>query len=144
MLHLICNKKGISMVEMVIAIFLTSVAVLSLLSLQPSGWRYMAKADYMGRAAEILHSTLEAYETNISNPCNSVTTGAQTQASITTSGSGTAIKGDIRYTVDANITQTNADPQTFVVTVTITWTGNTTGISESMAITRQESYKFGC
>jgi hypothetical protein len=80
----------------------------------------------------------------ISNPCNAVTTGNQVQQTVTTSGEADAIQGDITYTVDVNIVQTNVDPQTFVVTVTVTWPGNTRGISESLSITRQEIYKFGC
>ena len=58
------------MVEVLIAIFLTSVAVLSILALQPSGWKAMAKSDFAGRAAEVLYNTLEDYQVRISNPCN--------------------------------------------------------------------------
>ncbi|HNQ65260.1 MAG TPA: hypothetical protein PLS33_04325 [Smithella sp.] len=144
MLHTTCNNKGMGMVEVLIAIFLTSVAVLSILALQPSGWKAMAKSDFAGRAAEVLYNTLEDYQVRISNPCNAVTTGNQAQQTVTTSGETDAIQGDITYTVDVNIVQTNVDPQTFVVTVTVTWPGNTRGISESLSITRQEIYKFGC
>jgi len=131
------------MIEVLIAIFLTSVAVISILALQPTGWKAMAKSDYAGRAAEVLYNTLETYQVRLSNPCNSVTLGTQTQTTVTTSGE-TAIRGDITYTVNAEITQTNVNPQTFVVTVTVTWPGNTRGISESLSISRQEIYKFGC
>lgn len=131
------------MIEVLIAIFLTSVAVISILALQPTGWKAMAKSDYVGRAAEILYKTLEEYQVEISNPCNSVALGVQAVQTVTTSG-GMAIRGDITFTINAEVTQTNVDPQTFVVTVTVTWPGNIKGISESLSITRQKEYQFGC
>jgi Tfp pilus assembly protein PilV len=141
MSRIVCNNKGMSMVEVLIAILLTAIGLITLSSLQDTGWRSMAKSDYFGRAAGILNNTLESYYAAIANPSNPVTTGPQTEDTVTTSG-GTAIKGDITYTVNATITQINPDPQSFVVTVTITWPGNTQGISESLTVTRQDSYKF--
>lgn len=132
------------MVEVLIAFMLTAIAIISLLGLQNTGWKSMAKSDYVGRAAEILHNRLETYQYNLANPCNDVTTGDQAEETIRTSGANQTVRGDITYTVNANITQISDNPQGFVVTVRVTWTGNNTGISESLSITRQDIYRFGC
>ena len=63
MLRSLCNKKGVGLIEVLIAIFLTATGIMAVLSLQPQGWRTMAKADYLGRASGILYKTLENYET---------------------------------------------------------------------------------
>jgi Tfp pilus assembly protein PilV len=151
MLSLICTKKGMGLIEVFIAIFLTAVGVMSLLSLQTTGWQTMARADYLGRASGILYKTLENYETIILNPCQPVTLGAQPEAQISMSGNSTAISGDLIYTVNTNIVNDvdidgNLNVKAFVVTVTVTWPGNVTGIAESLAVTGQEFYKFpaGC
>ncbi len=145
MLRIICDKKGVSILEVLIAIVLTSLGVLSLLALQPTGWRSMAKADYVGRAAEILYNRMQFYEATIANPCNAVTTGAQNVTTVTTSG-GAAIRGDITYSLSANITLIDADPQTYSIWLNVTWPGNTKGLTETMTVVRQGIYRFpaGC
>ena len=154
MLHLLCAKKGMGLVEVLIAIFLTTIGILAIMSLQPAGIRTMAKADYVGRASGILHKTLENYETRILNPCCAAPAmGAQTQATIRVSGPDTATSGDVTYTVNVNIAQdvmqdgATPNPNAFVVTVTVTWPANpTNGISESLSVARQELNRFpeGC
>ena len=133
------------LIEVVIAMFLTTVGVLALLSLQPSGWRAMARSDYLGRASGILYKTLEDQETLILNPCNVVAIGTTT-ATVQVSGQTAVISGDVTYTVNTTIAQDGANAQAFVVTVTVTWPTNATGMSESLAVTRQELYRFptGC
>jgi Tfp pilus assembly protein PilV len=134
------------MIEVLIAIFLTTTGIMALLSFQPTGWKTMARSDYLGRASGILYKTLENYETIILNPCNAVPTGAQDEVSIPVSGQGTAISGDMIYTVNATIAQDGASTNAFVVTVTVTWAGSTMGISESLTVARQELFRFpvGC
>ena len=135
------------LIEVVIAMFLTTVGVLALLSLQPTGWRAMAKSDYLGRASGILYKTLENYETLILNPCCAPPTlGAQPEATVQVSGESAVVSGDVTYTVNTTIAQDGANTEAFVVTVTVTWPTNTNGMSESVAVTRQELYRFpaGC
>jgi Tfp pilus assembly protein PilV len=144
MLHSLCNKKGMGMVEVLIAIFLTAVGILALLSLQSTGWKTIAKSDYMGRASGILYRTLENYEARIMNPCNSITLGAQPSPPVLVSDQSTAISGDMTYTVNTTIIQDGSNPQAFVVTVNVTWATSTMGVSESMTVTRQERNRFGC
>ena len=135
------------LIEVVIAIFLTTVGIMAILSLQPSAWRTSAQSDYLGRASGILYKTLEDYEARIMNPCNAVTLGAQTTATVQVSGQGAGISGDVTYTVATTIDQDGTNPSAFVVTVTVTWPPlNNTGMSESLTVTRQELNRFpaGC
>jgi len=142
MLHLLRNKKGVGLLEVVIAMFLTMVGVMALISLQPTGWKTMAKADYLGRASGILYKTLEEQETLILNPCNTVALVTTTD-SVKVSGQNDAISGDMIFTVNTAIAA-GADTKSCVVTVTVTWPTNANGISESLAVTRQELNRFGC
>jgi Tfp pilus assembly protein PilV len=145
-----CNNRGVGLIEVLIAIFLTAVGIMALLSLQPLGWSTTAKSDYMGRASGILYKTLEDYENKILNPCNAIMLGDQAEAKIQVSGKDVAIAGDIIYTVNTTIAQDGANPRAFLVTVTVAWTNSTTGasssIAESLAIARQELFRFpaGC
>jgi Tfp pilus assembly protein PilV len=146
MLRSLCNKTGVGLVEVLIAIFLTATGIMAVLSLQPQGWRTMAKADYLGRASGILYKTLENYETLILNPCYAPTEGAQPTASIKVSGQSNTISGDITYTVNTTITKVSATgvrPRAYLVTVRVTWPPiNTTGITESQTVAVQDLFKF--
>jgi hypothetical protein len=119
---------------------------MAILSLQPSAWQAAGRSDYMGRASGILSKTLEDYEARIINPCNEVILGAQAVAAVQVSGQGAGISGDMTYTVAATIAQDGTNPSAFVVTVTVTWATNATGIAESLTVTRQELNRFpaGC
>ena len=64
------TSKGISLVEVVIAIFLTTTAVFAIFALQAPAWKTMAKADHLGRASEIMHRQLESTEVYLLNQCN--------------------------------------------------------------------------
>jgi len=150
MLHLLCNKKGMSMVEVLVAFLLTSVGIMAMLALQPTGWKTMAKADYVGRASGILYKTLEDNENLILNPCNSVTMGTTGPLSVKSSDQASVLPGDITYQVttttalDANSTSTQGVVD---VTVNVSWPPlNSTGISETMVVARQEMFRYptGC
>lgn len=137
------NERGIGLPEVIIAIFLTTIGVLAILSLQPSAWRTVGRSDFLGRAAEVLYKELDTRETWIMNPCNAVTTGTTTTA-VKTSGMAGTITGDATYTVTTTIT--NIGTGVWRVTVRVTWPINTRGISESLVVTRQEKFRFpeGC
>ncbi|MFA5181908.1 MAG: prepilin-type N-terminal cleavage/methylation domain-containing protein [Syntrophales bacterium] len=141
-----CNNRGASLLEVVIAMFLTAVGIMAILSLQPAAWRTAARADYLGRASGILYKTLQDNEARITNPCNAVTVGGPTTAAVTVSNQA-GVAGDATYTVATTIAQDGANTRAFVVTVTVTWPPlNETGITESMTVTRQEMCRFptGC
>ncbi len=131
------SKNGIGLIEVLIALFLISFGVLSLLSLQPSAWRLSGRSDYLGRAGGILHGQLEAQEMllmnpSLPNPCVPTDPLVQT-ASVNASGLPAAQPGDASFTV-----QTTIDDQldgTWLVTVQVTWPGNATGVSETRLVT---------
>jgi Tfp pilus assembly protein PilV len=144
----ICNKNGISLIEVLIAVFLISFGVLGLISIQPKAWSLSGKSDYLGRAAGILQEELEMNEAFILNPCNpnpcSATNPSTSTKNIFISGLSSPQAGDAPFTVQTTITD-NAD-NTWTVVVQVTWPGSTGGISESLVVTRQELFRSpaGC
>jgi Tfp pilus assembly protein PilV len=133
------------LLEVVIAIFIATVAVMAILGLQPAAWKTSARADYMGRAAGILHQELQRRELWIMNPCNAVTPGT-TPAAVPVSGHTTVLPGDTGdMTFNVTTTISSLGTKIWRVTVTVAWPGHD-GISESIMVTRQESFRFpsGC
>ena len=138
----ICNNRGTTLIESVIAILLVSIGLIGLLSMQPSAWQASARADYLGHGAIILSRELTRQELWIMNPCNTVSPGTVTQV-VNASGQGTAQSGDTSFTVE---TTTASSGNGWLVTVRVSWPLNLTGIRESIVVTRQESFRFppGC
>jgi Tfp pilus assembly protein PilE len=138
------NNRGFTLVEVVIAIFLTIVAVLGILALISPAWKTAARSDYLGRASGILYEQLMTREAWIMNPCNAVTTGTTGPTAVFASGQPTAQPGDVQFNVTTTITSiTNA----WLVTVHVSWPPlNATGITESLIVTRQEGFRTpgGC
>lgn len=142
MLHLICNKKGMGLIEVLIAMFMTTIAVLAIFSLQSPAWKTAARADYLGRAAEIMQRQIESTESLIMNPCNTVTE-ATTVTTPTVSGmAANAVSGDATYTVTTTIA--NAGTNIWKVTITVTWPTNAVGITTVTMVSRQEFFRIGC
>lgn len=140
----IYSNKGISLVEVLIAVFLTSVGVLALLSLQPSAWNLSGRSDLLGRAGGILHKELEANELlimnpNYANPCSGATPLITTK-NVYAGGQSAMQPGDVTLAVQTTI-QDNLNG-TWSVRVGVTWPGNATGISETRIVTRQEFFRF--
>lgn len=123
--------------------FLVTVGVLAILSLQGPAWQTAARSDYLGRASGILYKELENNQMWIMNPCNAVTTGTTGPVAVYVSRDGAA-KGDATYNVTTTITPAGANA--WLVTVTVTWPINATGISDSVLVSRQELHRFpaGC
>jgi len=136
------------MIEVVIALFLVSLGILSLLTLQPSAWRTSSRSDFLGRAAGILHQELEAnrvFILNENNPNPCLTPCPQTSPRITTrtiyaSGQNASQPGDLAF----NVRTTTADlgNNSWRVTVQVTWPGNATGISDTIVVGRQLSFMW--
>ncbi|MGD0275964.1 MAG: prepilin-type N-terminal cleavage/methylation domain-containing protein [Syntrophales bacterium] len=135
------NNRGVSLVEILIAIFLTTIGVLALMSLQPSAWRAASRSDYLGRAAEMLSKQLEAQQTLIMATCNTISAPTTTTTNYFASGQSTSSgSGDAQYSVKTTITQLGTN--TWNVTVKVSWYNGTRSITGSMVVSRQ-SY-FGC
>jgi Tfp pilus assembly protein PilV len=143
MFQSLCNKQGFTLVEVVIAIFLTTVAVLAIFSLISPAWRTAGFADQLGRAANILYDQLQEQESLIMNPCNAVTEGTTGPITINASGYSAAQAGDAQFNVTRTITAIATG--VWRVTVQVTVPGHA-AISESLVVNRQENYRFpaGC
>ena len=137
MSNTVSNKKGISLIEVCIALFLLGVGIFALISLQPAAWRLAGKSDYLGRASGILLSQLQATEANIMNP--NIAIPASGSSTVYASGQGTAKQGDVLFTVNRTITDLGGN--TWRITVKVSWPGNATGITESLNVTRQEYFR---
>jgi len=138
------NDKGISLIEVMIAVMLVSIGVLSLASLQPSAWNMTGRSDVLGRAGLILHKQLMASEMllmnpNVPNPCAGGVP-VITVANVNSSGQGAAQPGDIVYNLQTT-TRDNLNG-TWTVQVQVNWPGNNVGVSESVVVTRQEPFRF--
>ena len=136
------NNRGISLVEVVIALFLTTIGVLAVLSLQPTAWKTTVRSDYLGRAAGIMQKELETREAFIMNCCNAVTAGTFAN-NVLVSGAAAAQPGDATFTVTTTITNVVANAQ-WRVDVQVTWSTNPTGIKESLLVTRQQRFQGAC
>jgi hypothetical protein len=136
----ICNKKGISMIEVLISVVLLTVGILSLLTLLPAGWRLSGTSDYLGRAAAILQAEMERNEILIMNENNTVTatpTGYPIKTTVYGSGKTSPQPGDIRYEVQTERVNLGAS---WRVRVRVNWAGNATGIAESLIVTPQKYF----
>jgi Tfp pilus assembly protein PilV len=152
-------SKGMGLLEVIIAMFLATVAIMATLSLQAPSLRTAARSDYFGRAVEILERQMEsteAYLMNANNTLANVETGipvlpiavnANASATYTVNPSGypAAINGDTTYTVTTTITGVYPNPvngfmQIYRVDVQVTWPPlNPTGISQTIFVSRQDT-----
>ena len=128
------------MVEVVIAIFITTVAVLSIFALMSPAWRTSTQSDLMGRAANTLYDRLQQEEARIMNPCNAVAEGTTGPVAVFVSG-GSASQPSGDATLNVTTTIAAAGGNAWRVTVRVAWPGNA-GISESLIVTRQDDYRF--
>jgi len=128
------------MLEAVIALFITAVAVMGTFALMAPSWRTTSRSDFTGRAANILHDQLQRQEVWIMNSRNAVATGKTGPITIYPSG-GTApqFSGDAPF--DVTTTITSIGNQVWRVTVRVDRDGYA-GISESLVVTRQNDYRF--
>jgi Tfp pilus assembly protein PilV len=136
-----CNNRGITIVEVVITLFLTTVGILALLSMQPAAWNAAGRSDFMGRAAGILQSELERNELQIMNPNNAVSTGVLPNRNVYASSQSTQQSGDVTYSVATTVTPLAGATNAWSVRVHVTWPGNTRGVSEATIVSRQEYFK---
>ena len=129
------------MIEVLIAILLTSIGLMTILSLQSTSLRTVGKSDFLGRATGILYNELERNEAFIMNPSNPVTIGTTGPTPVLVSYQPAAVEGDITFQVTTVIDSLGAN--TWRVTVTVTWPPlNPTGITENIVVAGQERYRF--
>jgi len=144
MSHFPCNNRGVGIVEVLIAVFITAFGIIAVMSMQPMSWQTATKSDLLGRSASILHKELEEIELTIMNINNAIPSNSNKNvfASGGTTSQGT---GDATYTVQTSIWQ-NLLPSglwdgSWTVRVDVTDPDNKT-VSESIIVTRQEGFRF--
>ena len=142
------NEKGLSILECIVALVLTTVTVVSLISMQSLAWRGAGKSDYLGRAVGILQREMERYEFQVM----SGNTNVDAITCLDTAGSN-AICGQpgAMYTIRSTITPCNcskadlcncpnvapASANTWRVNVRVDWLGNPNGLGSSLMVSRQ-------
>ena len=137
--------KGMSLVEVLVALFLIVIGMLALMSLQPAAWRTSNRSDFLGRAGGILHQELETNRILImnesnGNPCATKNPQVYPPRYVIPSGQATQQLGDVTFTVLTAITDlAPAQPGSWRVTVNVNWPGNTNGITETIVVGRQLS-----
>ena len=132
------NKKGITLVETLIAAFLTMVAVISLMPMFSLSIQTSAKSDYAGRAVGILQQELEFREGQVMNgvyPADSPHTYDQ---NVNVSGMAASQEGDAAFVLKTKMTKQGNN--SWLVNVQVTWAGNSTGIKNSIIVTPQINF----
>jgi type II secretory pathway pseudopilin PulG len=145
----ILNNKGISLVEVMIAMLLTGIAVISILPMQDMSLRTAGRSDLLGRAGGIMQAELERRENQI------MTTFLGTPVAVgednlpfTVSDLG-GIAGDFTFNVRTRTSVWNLQPingiptaNSWIVNVTVTWAGGpATGITSSIIVTNQPAFR---
>jgi Tfp pilus assembly protein PilV len=133
MFKTICNKKGISIVEAIVAVFITSVAIVSIAAMQPVALRTGASADYLGRAVAIAQAEAARREAVI------MTTGAVIPAD---SNNAPLTVQNVTYLITTVTTpQVGATGQQFwLLSVHVMWPGTVNGVTHNRVITQQMGY----
>lgn len=146
------NNRGIGLIEVVIAIFLVTVGVLAILSMQPSAWKLVGKSDYLGRAAGMLHKELETRQACVMDSCIPLA-ACQNPATHQVFVSGNAAEvpnaGDAPYTLQTQITDVTPGPNSvkmYNIQVTVTWKDpmvpGLRNLVESAIVTLQQPFSF--
>ena len=142
MLNSTLNNRGYTLVEVMIALFITMVAVMGIFALVSPAWRTTSLSDMMGRAANVLHDRLQREELWIMNANNDVVTGPPVNETVYARGDSAAhpSSGDMAFNISTTTTQIATN--TWQVNVRVTWPGNDVGISESLLVNRQDDYLY--
>jgi Tfp pilus assembly protein PilV len=130
---MLCNKKGFGMVEVLIAMFITMISALSLLSMIPMAWSTSGKSDYFGRATGLMQDELEwrQYQTE---------RGIDPTTLEYPAGGKVISVGNVPFTVKTITTPVPSRANTWLVNVNVIWTGNNLGVTSSMMVTRQMGF----
>lgn len=123
------NNKGITLIESVIAVLLTGIAVLGLISMQPMAWQSAGTADHVSRAVMIMQAELETMQISL---MTGAVPAVKNNASVNV--------GNAAYTVNTTITETIVGRR-WLTSARVTWAGNPTGVRSSLVVTRQMGFE---
>lgn len=124
------------MIEVLIAMFLTMVAIVSIMSMMPISWQTAGRSDYLGRAAGILQMELELRENQIM--ANNIPPLGTTTRTVQVSNPAlqtTGVRGDANFIV--RTTLSFRGDNSWLVVVNVSWQGNPNGITNSLIATPQ-------
>jgi Tfp pilus assembly protein PilV len=139
MSRLILNNKGITLIEVLIAFFLTVTAIIALMSMFSLAMQTSGKSDYMGRAVGILQQELEFREELVMHGSfPSTTPYTAPDQTIKVSGLTSSKEGDATFTVKTTMTKQGS--YSWLVHVQVTWPGNSNGVKNSIIVTTQNSF----
>jgi hypothetical protein len=130
------NNKGITIVESLIAVALTGIAMIGLLSMMPLGWTAAGKADSISHATEIMQSELENTELTI-------LTGNYDPLNLSSLKKSNVSKtiGNETFFISRNVTNTSAsNTGPYLVRVNVTWKTSLNGVKSSMQVTTLTAY----
>jgi|YelNatPaOPRAMG01_1025707.scaffolds.fasta_scaffold55334_3 Tfp pilus assembly protein PilV len=129
------KQKGITIIECIIALFLTTVAVLTLMNMQPLAWQGAGKSDYLGRAVGILQRELESNELMImagQAPPNGQTCSDKDGNVVACNDKSALFAIEVTTSKPSTI-----PPNTTLLNVKVNWPGNKRGITSSLIVSPQ-------
>ena len=124
------------MIEVMIAMFITAIAVTAVFSMMPLSWQTAGKSDYLGRAAGILQMELELREAQIM--LNNIPALGATIRTVQVSDpfvASAGIRGDVNITIRTTISRGIGN--SWLVVVNVSWPGNAQGLTNSVIVTPQ-------
>jgi len=131
-------EKGLSLVECVIALLLSAVAIISLVEMQSLAWRGAGKSDYLGRAQAVLQRELETCQYNIlrGNNIPADTKWMDQYGKEVQEGAADAFF-EVHY---LQTTPASIPANTRLLNVKVKWPGSKTGIGSSIIVLPQSDY----
>jgi hypothetical protein len=134
MFNTILNKKGIGLLEAMIAVFITTVAVVAVIGIQPIALRTAAGSDYMGRAVAIAQAEAARRETAL------MTFGAPLPADFANELFLEAVHPTVQNIPFRVTTRTVVNPNFWLVSVNVMWPQAVNGVTYYRVITQQMGY----
>jgi Tfp pilus assembly protein PilV len=127
------------MVECLIALILTTVTVVCLVSMQSLAWRGAGKSDYQGRAVGILQRELEHHEYDIMKgtalASNTITYADKNGNDLSANATGAVFTIRVAPSTPGSI-----PAGTTLLNVRINWPGNPNGLSSSVIVSPQTGF----
>ena len=132
------SDAGLTIVECVIALFLTTIAIFTLINMQPLAWQGAGKSDYLGRAAAILQRELEINEYEIMKgvvPPNSKSCVDKDGKSVDCTDASAMYSIIITTSKPATIPD-----ETTLLNVRVTWPETKRGVASSIIVSPQGKF----
>jgi len=128
------NNKGLTILECILAVFLTTVTIISLVSMQSLSWTHAGKADYLGRAQGLMQTELETREIEIMT--GKTTSLNNVKSCISKDGKPMSCTGTgVTFTINTSILDNSANiPNTRMLMTDVKWPGSKNGIKNSMIV----------